>query len=159
MRRGKRHDFFTSCLPWPQKGDAVTLPLGSIAPVIGNGKTLGFTNGTQTGGLFGSSNDPNNYLFRTGSEGTNVGSATSTGNMNTNVTFGVSTNAAYSGLIADLTHATSATVNAIRQAFQGQVFLELDARGGTRYTEIVRSHFGVERIIFSFRLLSNLALS
>ena len=46
-------------------------------------------------------------------------------------------------MYADLSTATAATINAIRTAFQVQKLLERDARGGTRYTEIIRSHFGV----------------
>jgi hypothetical protein len=140
-RRGKRHDYFTSSLPWPQKGAAVNLPLGSSAPVFGNGKTLGITQGTTNYGLV---NAPGSEAFygRTGNYNTNVGTAGSGAAVPTNVSFGVVTSGE-SGLYADLSTATAVTINQLRQSFQIQKLLERDARGGTRYTEIIRSHFGV----------------
>ena len=132
QRRGKRHDYFTSCLPWPQKGPAVPLPVGATAPVIG----LGSTNQTYGAG-------PIN-VYTTG------GTATEswTGNKDASVSGNLyvredPNNAGYPGIYADLSAATASTINELRQSFQIQKLYERDARGGTRYTEIVRAHFGV----------------
>jgi len=129
LRRGKRHDYFTSCLPWPQKGVGVELPLGSVAPIISNNEDILFSNGSTYSDL----------PLRTG---INAGEVLSYGAVNATydypTKFGSET-----GLLADLSDATAATINSLREAFQLQRLLERDARGGTRYTEILRSHFGV----------------
>lgn len=142
LRRGKRHDYFTSALPWPQKGGtSVTLPLGTSAPVYGNGKTLGLWDGTTQYGL-ASGGSVNQLEPRTNNYGSNVGTAVAGSTAGTNKLLGVVTSGV-SGLYADLSSATAATINQLRQSFQIQKLLERDARGGTRYTEIVRAHFGV----------------
>ena len=126
LKRGKRHDYFTSCLPWAQKGNPVTLPLVGNASVITNNQSP----------TFSSTNDA--YLNKPLHTNTSSAFDPNVGAPSLNWKFGNQ-----SGLQVDLSSVTSTTINQLRQAFQLQRLLERDARGGTRYTEIVRSHFGV----------------
>lgn len=122
LRRGKRHDYFTSCLPWPQKGPGVQIPLGNTAPVVADG-SFNLTNGSTIASL--------------AMIGGQSAAHWTTAPGNTGHT------EYESGLEVDLSDATAATINTLRQAFQIQKIFERDARGGTRYTEIIKAHFGV----------------
>ncbi|UOF78865.1 major capsid protein [Microviridae sp.] len=129
-KRGKRHDYFTSCLPWAQKADPVQMSLGSTAPIM-----LDMT-------LTAS----NKVLRASDRNGPSVAGAGWQIDASNNIENSVSTDVVIDPngqWYADLSTATAATINSLRESVALQHFYELDARGGTRYTEIVRAHFGV----------------
>ena len=124
FRRGKRKDYLSSALPWPQKGPAINLPLGESAPIYFEGQANGIDIAT---------------IKAPGSTGLDI-QLDSSGSKLTALGSGASD----FPLLADLTNATAATINELRQAFQLQKLAERDARGGTRYREILKSHFQVD---------------
>lgn len=136
-RRAKSHDYFTSALPWPQKFTAPQTLFTGIAPVVGIG-ILDATNVPASGGTYRESDG--------GTQAYVASPVFSTVGNGMGVRFdsaGVAGAARYPQIFADLAQATGVTINALRQAWLIQDLLERDARGGTRYTELIRSHFGV----------------
>jgi len=121
MSRGKRHDYFTSCLPAPQKGESVPLPLGSVAPIMTNAIT-----GEELGINPNGSGQWNEMLTVDGT-----------------LKMGANQVPGEQAMLADLSEATASTINELRQAFQIQRMLERDMRSGTRYVESIKAHFGV----------------
>nr|QJB19085.1 MAG: major capsid protein [Microvirus sp.] len=129
LPRGKRKDYFTASLPFAQKGTAVSVPLGSEAPVFGKNMTFDASTSTlNTVHIEDSTGNPKRLI--------------------TSGTYLIGDNGAGATdpkgrLFADLSAATASTINQLREAFQVQRMYEKDARGGTRYTEMLRAHFGV----------------
>lgn len=135
--RGKRHDYFTSALPWTQKGPGVSVGLAGTAPVQGEFSISGFQTGTVT-----AEDSPNSLeaLAVAGENGRISGYTRVTSWPTRDVTVNGLTQ---SGLIANLDESSIFTINSLRTAFQMQKFYERLARGGSRYTEVLRSFFGV----------------
>ena len=138
LKRGKRHDYFTSSLPWLQKGDSVDLPLGTEAPIQGIG-TRHQSTGVGVAMYESGASTTRTYAKEYVTPGTAIGIEEDPNNLG------------YPRIVADLSSATAATINELRQAFQIQRLLERDARSGTRYAEIVRAHFGVQFLDVTYR--------
>lgn len=132
--RGKRHDYFTSALPWTQKGPGVNIALTGDAPVFGDGQRLGLAPNSASSAV--------GYMSMSGNVGSifrnEDGSEWETGQ-----SAFVTSDKSKSGLLADLSDVSAITINGLRTAFQMQKFYERLARGGSRYTEVLRSFFGV----------------
>jgi len=137
LRANKRHDYFTSSLPWPQKGDAVSIGLAGQLPIQTASSDL----------ITGTSNAMRFNLTSSGKPGTDrllmVDATTGALHQDTVAPTGQGVSLYPSNLYADLGDATAVTINALRLAFQTQKILERDARGGSRYVEQILSHFGI----------------
>lgn len=131
-RRAKSHDYFTSCLPWPNKFTAPTISLGSTAPIAGIGVAQADAAAAGPIAVKETAGGSINYSAA-------FDDATNTIYIEANTTGG----GAVPQIYADLSLATGITINALRQAVMVTALTERDARGGTRYVELLKSHFGV----------------
>lgn len=137
----KYFDYFTGALPEPQKGPDVLLPLGNTAPIITNqnpNRILPQYGVTFKSDKFTEVGKTHNLSIQV--TGQKYGKMVADNSATTTLE---AQNAVPNNLIADLGNATAATINELRLAFQLQKLYERDARGGTRYIEIIKSHFGV----------------
>lgn len=175
LRRNKYHDYFTSALPWPQKGSAIDVNFGVGGPIVWEDESYEATSnvGSSWSMKFYKVVNPKNRVFLAPAPSTSKNSSRIT--LTPPIQHDANVDPAYpqgtlyppgdawqyagAGLDRD-EHAVNSpiilptlkfvgetgaglTINDLRQAFQVQKLLERDARGGTRYTEILRSHFGV----------------
>jgi hypothetical protein len=135
-RANKRHDYFTASLPWAQKGADVTLPLGSVAPVVTSDHDL------LTGSQFALSwSDASAGNKVSTSQRLTTVPTTGYTHLDTGGVSGQGVSMYPSNLYADLATATAATINSLRLAITTQQLLEKDARGGSRYVEQLMVHF------------------
>lgn len=143
LKRGKRHDYFTSALPWPQKGNAVSIPLAGTAPIVGGPLTVGVASSTGIPTFRVNHGGATNPIYRLGGADDTIKltSAEPTGGLSwVDPQLIVDTSA----LDADLTDVLAVSVNTMRSAIAVQQLLERDARMGSRYTESLKGHFGVD---------------
>lgn len=144
LKINKRADFITTGLRQPQAGEPVQLPLGTTAPVVGNGLALGITDGTDNAGLAFRNSSNNGYLSgNKNAYGSQIGSTPNFEEITNFKTAGVVNDKDKSGLVALLNEAAGASIQSLRQLIATQELLERDNRNGIRYTEILEGRFGV----------------
>lgn len=152
VKRAKRHDYFTACQPFPVKGPEVPLPLGDTAPVFGalKAQDMAFPGSAPTGVptfKTAAGTAPQNAKLRASevAGGLSLDGLSPGGGPNVDDAAWVDPQLQIDDQVsvADLKQATAATINELREAFAIQRLYERDSRGGTRYTELLRSHFGV----------------
>ena len=158
--RGKRHDYFTSALPWTQKGPGVSIGLAGTASIVDPTPGTGYllhSNSNQLAAVSAYGGDSSSSGGRRIAQGSgsisfsrNGDTSFSTiggfaGNASSSITMSAQAASTYLGndSYVDLDTSSIFTINSLRTAFQMQKFYERLARGGSRYTEVLRSFFGV----------------
>lgn len=139
--RGKRYDYFCGALPWPQKGEAVDLPLGASATITGV-SALGTDNqhfgaSSSEFNRIASDYDDSSHWYWPSASPSRISISDFTASQIPKMP------SSGSPWLADLSNVSAITINSLRQAFMLQRYYEIDARGGTRYTEKLQAHFGV----------------
>lgn len=137
-------DYFTSARSTAQLGNGASISLGSTAPVKGNGKTIGLTDGINNGSMYRASGHDNEFMPSGDVDVTlpNVSSTATLLGLGKNV--GLTTDGAKSGIVADLANADPISIRDLRYAFQLQKFLERSMRSGNRIKEYLLGHYGVK---------------
>lgn len=152
--RGKRHDYFTSSLPWTQKGPGVSVGLAGTAtlvdpsPVSGyfvqqSNNSLGAAQFSDQGQVYQVTKGEGSLSYTRGSLFTAIAGHSSNGSGMATVTAQPGSSWLSKSAYCDLDSSSIFTINSLRTAFQMQKFYERLARGGSRYTEVLRSFFGV----------------
>lgn len=152
--RGKRHDYFTSSLPWTQKGPGVSIGLAGTAtlvdpsPVSGyfvqqSNTSLGAAQFSKDGGVHDVFTGNGTLSYQSGGYSAAIAGHSIKGNGTATVTAQPGSSWLSKSAYADLDSSSIFTINSLRTAFQMQKFYERLARGGSRYTEVLRSFFGV----------------
>lgn len=134
--RGKRHDYFTSCLPWPQKGPGVEISLGGYASVSG---TIAAISGSSIMSYPSAIGGVTGLMYAAPAPSSAAGPL----QIKVPAPAGPVIGSVPTELHADLSNAEPISINSLREAIQLQRLLERDARSGSRYTEFLRAHFGV----------------
>lgn len=142
----RKADLWSTLLPQPQKGPDVLLPLGTTAPVIGNDMTIGLISGPNGQYPAGLQYDGEGARLNISTlYGTPVGTqSTYAAGAENQTSIGLTKDSTKSGMIADLTQATGANINIVRDAVVAQHIYERDARSGTRAPEMLWARWGVE---------------
>lgn len=144
-KRNRSHDYFTSMLPFQQKGDPTVIGLEGFAPVVGNGTTIGLTDGETNFGLYKyNPNDVGTLTTRAGAYGVAVGTTGISSGSSVSGSIGLTTDAEYSGMKADISQVLGINIADFQTAMQIQAIKVRDALGGTRYPERVWNTFRIK---------------
>ena len=152
--RGKRHDYFTSSLPWTQKGPGVSVGLAGTAPLVDPSPVTGYFVAQantdlgaaqlgENGGVYNVYTGSGTLEYQSGGHNVAIAGHAAKGLTRTAVTAKPGSSWLSKNAYADLDSSSIFTINSLRTAFQMQKFYERLARGGSRYTEVLRSFFGV----------------